>query len=165
MPGTEAISVNLPKRSHGLLPGINGLSFTQSPDLSIRASPTPRSSRERAGQHRGFFSKPLFHCTPCKNRVKKHFFFFFPGAATLSRPGEKGRISQKGVTNKRWTQLPELPHGQLARAVLLPDFRLNSLVSWRHEVRSPALFYVVMVNLLVLLFGCQGRTLRLGMAV
>lgn len=142
MPGTEAISVNLPKRSHGLLHGINGLSFTQSPDLSIPAPPTSRSSRERAGQHRGFFSKPLFHCTPCKNRVKKHFFFF----PTL-RPEEKGRISQKGVKNKQWTQLPEPPHGQLARAVLLPDFRLNSLVSWRREVRSPALFYVVMVNL------------------
>lgn len=41
MPGTEAISVNLPKRSHGLLHGINGLSFTQSPDLSIPASQHP----------------------------------------------------------------------------------------------------------------------------
>lgn len=128
-----------------------------------------RRPRGAAGSEQGStgasFPNHFFIALLAKTELKSIFFFFFPGAATLSRPGEKGRISQKGVTNKRWTQLPEPPHGQLARAVLLPDFRLNRLVSWRREVRSPALFYVVMVNLLVLLFGCQGRTLRLGMAV
>lgn len=49
-------------------------------------------------------------------------------------------------------------HGT-ATPVLLHHLILNSFVSWRHKVRSRVLFYVVMVNLLVLLCSCHGKTL------
>lgn len=49
-------------------------------------------------------------------------------------------------------------HGT-ATPVLLRHLSLNSFVSQQHKVRSQVLFYVVMVNLLVLLCSCHGRTL------